>query len=1038
MISTIHKNQPQRQNPGRNPVAETTAAPRVDRYNGLETMEPRIQQIGRRIFERAQAANPSIFHQEWWHERLLEWTMADPGLKVQLFRFIDVLPTLTTSVQVAEHLKEYLAGDHIRVLPGALEAALRFTSPRSVAARVTAVAARRNALNMARRFIAGADADQALATIQKLRRRQMAFTLDLLGEAVTADAQADEYMQRNLDLIDALTTASATWPIHKNIDVGPLGLVPRVNISLKLSSLDPHFDPIAPDRSFDVVASRLRLILTKARRTNAFINVDMESYAVKNLTLDIFERIMSEDEFRDTPHVGIVIQAYLKDALADLRRLIDFSQQRGTPFSVRLVKGAYWDHEIIIAIQEGWPIPVFTEKWRSDHNFEQCLDLLMKNHDRLHPAIASHNVRSIAAAIATAERYGLGDRDYELQMLFGMGDPIKSVLTEMGQRLRIYCPFGELIPGMAYLIRRLLENTSNDSFLRQSFSENLPIDALLADPNVARPASQPIPQSVRSDPDEDEPMIDFTNEPLTDFSIDANRQKYANALKAVRGELGRPYALWINGKARTTETSIVSVNPAKPGEVIGQVSQATVSDADDAVAAAKRAFAKWAATPAGERAGRLAQLAQRMRDRRFELCAWITLEVGKTWREADGDVAEAVDFCEYYAKQMTAFAEHPRRRHVPGEENTYVYQPRGVVAVIAPWNFPLAILTGMTAAALAAGNTVVIKPAEQSSVVAAKLMEMIHDADFPAGVVNFVPGLGETVGSHLVNHAEVNMIAFTGSRDVGLKIIESAGQTPAGRPFVKKVVAEMGGKNAIIIDADADLDEAVAGAAASAFGYGGQKCSACSRVIVVDSAYEPFVRRIVETAGSIPIGAPEDPANAVGPVIDAAALAKIRMYVEKGKAEAELLYEAQVGASAGSLRDGYFAGPVIFGDVSPEAAIAQEEIFGPVLAVIRAKDFEEALAIANSTDYALTGGIYSRSPAHLEQAKREFRVGNLYINRKITGALVDRQPFGGFRLSGIGSKAGGPDYLWQFCEPKTITEDTLRHGFAPTETTSVA
>ncbi|MBN9518471.1 aldehyde dehydrogenase family protein, partial [bacterium] len=370
----------------------------------------------------------------------------------------------------------------------------------------------------------------------------------------------------------------------------------------------------------------------------------------------------------------------------------------------------------------------------------------------------------------------------------------------------------------------------------------------------------------------------------------------------------------------------------------------------------------------------------------------------------------------------------PHRRDVAGEDNVTFYEPRGVAVVIAPWNFPLAILTGMTAAAVVTGNPAVMKPAEQSGVVAAKLMECFAAAGAPPGVVNFLPGNGEEAGPTLVNHPDVAVIAFTGSLKVGLLIHEQAARTPVGHGFVKRVIAEMGGKNAVIVDADADLDEAVKGVADSAFGYAGQKCSAGSRAIVLDDIYDQFLARLVEATRSMTVAPADQPGASLGPVIDAEARDRIRTAVERGKTEARLAYEADLGPLADQ---GYYAGPTIFADVPETAWVAQEEIFGPVLSVIRAKTLDDAIRIANGTKYALTGGVFSRSPEHIAAVKRRFRVGNLYVNRKCTGALVDRQPFGGFKLSGIGSKAGGPDYLLQFVLPRTVTENQLRRGFAP-------
>jgi RHH-type proline utilization regulon transcriptional repressor/proline dehydrogenase/delta 1-pyrroline-5-carboxylate dehydrogenase len=403
-------------------------------------------------------------------------------------------------------------------------------------------------------------------------------------------------------------------------------------------------------------------------------------------------------------------------------------------------------------------------------------------------------------------------------------------------------------------------------------------------------------------------------------------------------------------------------------------------------------------------------------------------ECGKEWREATADVCEAIDFCRFYADRAIAL-EAPHGADVPGEENRFVYLPRGVTAVISPWNFPLAILTGMTAAALATGNTVVMKPAEQSPVIAALLMDIFRQVDLPNGVANYLPGRGEVAGAALVEHPRVALIAFTGSRAVGLAINARAAEVSAGGVGpVKRVIAEMGGKNAIIVDSDADLDEAVLGVVHSAFGYQGQKCSACSRAIVLADVYEPFLARLIEATRSLKVGPAEDPATTVGPVIDAEAYDRVLRYIELGKQEARLALAVDVGELTNS---GYFIGPHIFADVPYMARIAQEEVFGPVLAVIRAADLNEAISIANGTEYALTGGIFSRSPANLDRARRELMMGNVYLNRGITGALVGRQPFGGFKMSGIGSKAGGDDYLLQFVLPRTITENTMRRGFAP-------
>jgi RHH-type transcriptional regulator, proline utilization regulon repressor / proline dehydrogenase / delta 1-pyrroline-5-carboxylate dehydrogenase len=520
--------------------------------------------------------------------------------------------------------------------------------------------------------------------------------------------------------------------------------------------------------------------------------------------------------------------------------------------------------------------------------------------------------------------------------------------------------------------------------------------------------------------------VAFRNEPLLDFSRQENRARFAEALKEVRRKFGGYYPLWIGGEELETKKWLDSINPAAPEEIIGRVPVAARAEVERALNHATEYFPEWAGTPANERAEFLFRAAEIMRRRRVELAAWEVFEVGKGWREADADVAEAIDYLEYYGREMLRLSEPRVTQKLPGESNVYLYEPRGVAAVIAPWNFPLAILAGMTAAALVTGNCVVVKPAEQSPVSGALMMEILREAGLPESACQLLQGGGE-LGAYLVRHPAVHLIAFTGSRDVGLEILRTAHDRQPGQDHVKRVVCEMGGKNAIIVDEDADLDEAVVHILESAFGYQGQKCSAASRLILVEEIHDLLSDRLIEAVRSLKIGPSEDPRNFIGPVIDAAAHAKIRGYIDLGKWEGRCVLEREAPAK------GFFVGPAIFSKIHPDHRLANEEIFGPVLAVLKAKDFNQALQIANRSPYGLTGGVFSRSPAHIDKARREFRVGNLYINRGITGAIVERQPFGGLKLSGIGSKAGGPDYLLQFLESRTIAENTLRHGFVPPE-----
>jgi RHH-type proline utilization regulon transcriptional repressor/proline dehydrogenase/delta 1-pyrroline-5-carboxylate dehydrogenase len=977
-------------------------------------------EIGRYLWGHLERRTASIFERRWWDDRILAWAMADESVKVQMFRFIDVLPTLRSREAITRHLQEYFE-EVATHLPRAARLALEVSQPDSVLGRALAMTARRNALRMAQRFIAGTEVDEVLQTVGRLRKQGFAFTLDLLGEAIISEDEADAYQQAYLKLMTGLSAVVNDWPENFQIDCDNSGPIPRVNLSLKLSALYSQFNPIDPQGTGEGVKSRLRPLLRAARECGAYIHIDMEHYAFKDLTLEIFKEVLIEKEFRDFADVGIVIQAYLPDAGRDLAALLAWAKKRGTSVWVRLVKGAYWDFETVVARYRNWPIPVYQRKWQSDDNYEQQTRFLMENHAWLQPAFGSHNLRSLAHAVAWARHLNVPTGAYEIQMLYGMGAEQAQLFTELGHRVRIYTPFGELIPGMAYLVRRLLENTSNDSFLRASFAENVSIEELLMKP-AHHAATQPPPPA-------ETPGDEFRNEPWTDFSRAENRQAMQEALDSVADDFGREYPLVIGGKRVETKQTISSRNPSRRRQVVGKCASASVEHVASALQAARHAYREWSRTETQFRAEYIELAAAKMRERRFELAAWEVYECGKPWAEADADVAEAIDFCNYYARQMRALA-RPQECDLPGEENSYFYRPRGVAVVIAPWNFPLAILTGMTTAALVAGNTVVMKPAEQSPIIAARLMEIFEDVGIPDGVINYLPGVGEEIGPELVGSPEVDLVAFTGSQAVGLGINERAAHTDPRQDGVKRVIAEMGGKNAIVIDDDANLDEAVQGVLHSAFGYSGQKCSACSRAIVLEPAYEEFVKRLVNAVKSLKIGAADEPGTFVGPVIDDEAQKRILNYIEIGKAEAKLAHGTDVTALAES---GYFIGPHVFVDVLPDARIAQEEIFGPVLAVIRARDFDDALAIANGTRFALTGGVFSRSPGNLKRARNEFEVGNLYLNRGITGALVERQPFGGYKMSGIGSKAGGPDYLLQFLLPVNITENTLRRGFAPPE-----
>ncbi|HVJ07159.1 MAG TPA: L-glutamate gamma-semialdehyde dehydrogenase [Acidisarcina sp.] len=514
------------------------------------------------------------------------------------------------------------------------------------------------------------------------------------------------------------------------------------------------------------------------------------------------------------------------------------------------------------------------------------------------------------------------------------------------------------------------------------------------------------------------PKGEFRNEPFTNFHDNESIHAMEHALEHVAELLGHEYQLIIGGERLHTAEKIQSLNPARPAQVVGIHQKAGAEHVEMAMQAALKAFETWKYVAAEERASLLLRAAEILRERKFEFCAWLTYEVGKNWAEADADAGEAIDFLEFYAREALRLSHAKTPIQYPGEVNELHYIPLGVGAVISPWNFPFAIMAGMTAASIVCGNTVVLKPSSDSPTIAARFMDVLEEAGLPPGVVNFCPGSGSSFGNAIVEHPQTRFIAFTGSKSVGLEINSRAAQTKPGQIWIKRTILEMGGKDSIIVCADADLDSAVEGVVASAFGFSGQKCSACSRAIVEDDIYDVFVERVRERVKALKVGDPATNAS-VGPVINKAALDSILKYIEAGKAESRLVAG---GNTVATKEQGYYLEPTVFADVAPKSRISQEEIFGPVLAILRARNFDDALEIANNTEYGLTGSLYSVSHERMERARKEFHVGNLYFNRKCTGAMVGAHPFGGFNMSGTDSKAGGPDYLYLFTQAKSVSE----------------
>ena len=986
----------------------------------MKDLEQEIAGLGAQIVKEARESPVSLFHADGYTGKLIEATMYDEEFRVALFRFVDVLPSLTDAADIVRHVQEYFRPLANR-MPGVAKWGLDL-DPGSLAAKAAAAVVKHQVRLMADRFILGEDPQAALPALHAVRGNGMAFTVDLLGETVVSESEAEQYSRRYIGLIHTLHREVPSWKESRPLVAGHPGEATPLNISVKLSALYSQARPVAAEHTVDVLAQRLAALLREARSCGCFVYVDMEHTPFTSITIETCRRVFGSPEFRDYDRVGMVFQAYLRRTESDLRSLISWLKQRGAPMAVRLVKGAYWDTETIQARLDGWPVPVWLEKTATDAHYETLSRLLLDHHDCIFPAFGSHNVRSLCHAVAYAASIGLDPTAYELQMLYGMADPIKKPFVRRGYLVREYAPIGDLIPGMGYLVRRLLENTSNQGFIRLGFHERETIDQLLKKPSSNTP-TEPAPRA--------DPRREFANCPVLDFSLEQNRAAVRAGLETVTARLkAGPITVppIVHGRELACAATFDRAAPHDQRLTVSQVGLSSVEQAEQALRSLRDGFPGWRDTPVGQRADILFKTAEILFQRRAELTALMVLETGKPRMEADADVAEAIDYLHYYGLHAPALVRPQKLGHLAGEENLYFYEPRGVCAVISPWNFPLAIPCGMFSAALVTGNCAVLKPAEQSSAVAAELFRAFREAGLPADAAAFLPGNGEEVGAPLVSSPHVAAVAFTGSKAVGLQIIAAAAVVQAGQEHVKRVIAEMGSKNAVIIDADADLDAAVKGVVTSAFGYSGQKCSACSRVIVLEAVYEKFLARLAEATRSLIVGPPVDPASVVGPVIDGEARERLDRAIKQAERTCRLVAR---GTCPAGLEHGLYVAPAVFADVPAGHELLKKELFGPVLAVIKAANFEQALAAAMDTEYGLTGAVFSRSPSNLRRAVRDFRVGNLYLNRGCTGALVGRQPFGGARMSGVGSKAGGPDYLLQFVVPRSISESTFRKGFAP-------
>lgn len=982
-----------------------------------DRVEARTREIGEGLFDRLKTRAPSIFHTRWWEDRLISWAAEDEAVKVQLLRLIDVLPALRDHTAIAEHLEEYY--EQVREhLPLAARVGLDLSTSNSILSRALAYNTRTNAARMARRFVAGNQPTEVLQSARQLRRQGQSAGFQTVAGPTLSEADADRYQQSCLKLIESCSDAVEEWPANSILDNNHTGPIPRLHVSVRLSRLDARFSPVDFEGSRKRVLKRLKPILQAAGDHHAFVQFEAERQPHKTLAGEIIRELMSGKAFRSFCDVGLTVETSSLQCEAELKGILAWVKKRKAPLSVVLTHGRFQDSERRRVQSRAQKDDVCGTADEADTAFESQCRFLMKNAEWLHPILAARSIRGVAHALAWADEYDVPEAATEIQLMFGAEDRLAQLLTESGRRVRMLCPVGPDLITLSRLARHQLENRHDATYLQSTISESTSVETLLM-----KPGSQPDDESV------DLEIESFVHEPRTDFSVAEHREAMTQALVDVKEEFGQTYPLVIDGKSSESRSTVSSRNPSATKEIVGHVAAASADQAADAVEGAKRTFTQWAASETSNRCEYVELIAAEIRERRFELAAWVCLEVGMTWEDADAEVATAIDYCMFYASQMRQL-DVPQEYDLSGEENRYSYRPCGVAVVIGSWRSPLASLTGSLAAAIVTGNTVVLKPAEQASVIAAQLMSVVRNAGVPDGVVNFLPGIGEDICPELVGSPDVQLICFNGNYESGTEINRLAAETDHRQSSIRRVIAELGGNNAIIVDKDADLDDAVPDILSCAFGFAGQKAASCSRVIVLESIADELIERLADAAGSLQIGGADDPATQIGPVIDDDAAKAMNQLVKSadGDAEEEVVFSGKLGKAA---KEGSYTSPAIITGIDPESNFAQEEVNGPLLSVIRVRNLDDAFAAANATRFALSGGVYSRSPSTLKRARVEFQVGNLSLNRKMTDSMVQRQPFGGYRMSGTGASTGGPDYLLHFLIPVNVSENTTRRGIEP-------
>ena len=1005
-----------------------------------EPVEARLPEILRAILMQLDHRRPSPLERQARDEQLLRWALSDDAVCVQMLRFVAVLPTLSHHRDVARHLDE-LYEEVRRHHPNATPLGPAVEKNGGLLGRAVAYSARRNVTRMAERFLGGESDDEVATTLEQLRRQGLAATLvpPAVFGSVTTARDADAVVDASLGLMASLGDAADRWADDGLLDRTSTRPLPRLHLTLRVSSLAPSRRTAPLSVDVDAAAGRLRTLLAAAGEADASLQLAPERARDRQFALDVLEAACRGLD-ADAPHpqIGVSLLASHVDAAEHLARLTELSERLPAVVGVRLHEGPFNRSEAVDAGQQSRPCPVSLCQAETDLRYEQLATMLL-GQSRLTPTFATHHLRQLGVVLAIAEANGVDTLDYEFELQRGVADELAGVLATQGHRVRIAVPIGPAVPGMAALAERMLCNPPSRLPVLEAWSHQSTGLAAAPDEDALEvtleetlkeltmsPATllEALPP-VRTRPMQAQPDA-FENEPLVDWSQPTSVEAMQEATDYVESELGGDYPLVIDGKAMDGRSTLVSRNPSSRKQVIGKAAAASPDQASEAVESAARAFETWSRRTADERAEYLEVIAAEIRNRRFELAAWLAFEAGKPWATADAEVAEAIDLCRLYAREARRM-DAVDAVDLAGEENETEFHPRGVCVALSPWQQPLAVLTGMTAAALATGNTVVMKPSEQTPIVAAKLLQIMRDAGLPSGVANYVPG-GDEVGANLVGHRLTALVAVQGSADTVQAVYAHAAASPTEGGTLRKVVAEVDGRSVLFIDDDADLDAAIVATLESALDFAGQSPSACRRVVVLGANRDAVVERLAEAAESMTPAAATDQSTQLGPVLTEAIYDRFAKAVKE--ADEEIAFAMRPKSTK---KDGYFLPPHIAVDVPADHFLARDPMPGPLIVVQAARTFDDAIAAMNAYGPSSVAGAFSRSPERLARIRREVRAGTIVLNQPTSGLLVARQPFGGFALGGLGTRAGGSDYLRQFVVPVVVSENVARRGYLPTD-----